>query len=394
MKTRLTLLAVALAAAVAVAGPLSRVESTVPGADSAPVRAIPAIEAERRAAAPATTRTDTGALTPEMLAASRGAVTTRSKNFVLEGLGAGRAELPIAGARARVAVFSATDAGLDARLAGPDGAEVALTPFSRDDLADRDELSKVVAGRGEPGEGTLLLSRDERLAPGRYTLDVRGAAQPVDVVVRDEGGPELVLSMPETGFDRRRPVTIRASLVEGGAPIAGARLVARARGAKGRGVRFAEVEPGRYEATIPAARLASMATFVVEARATTAAGLAVLRHGTIGTLTGDARADLVAAAPAVWTESDVAVAVEVEVAAAGRYYVRGNLVGAGGEPVAWAQDARELSPGRHTLTLRFARETVERAGESDLVLSDVFLMNVTEAPGVKAPTTIDARPLG
>jgi hypothetical protein len=61
----------ALAAALAVAGPLFRVESTVPGADSAPVRAIPAIEAERRAAAPAATRTDTGALTPEMLAAAQ-----------------------------------------------------------------------------------------------------------------------------------------------------------------------------------------------------------------------------------------------------------------------------------------------------------------------------------
>src|SRR5262249_46836859 len=158
------------------------------------------------------------------------------------------------------------------------------------------------------------------------------------------------------------------------------------RGGRHRASRLTEPEPGLYEATIRATRLAASTDFVVEARATTASGLRIVRHGTIGALTGEAHADLVGVAPAVWTDTDVTFDVEVKVQTAGRYYVHGNLVGAAGEPVAWAQAAEELSPGRHTLTLRFAREVVTR---SDVRLSNVYLMNVTEAPGVKAPTTID-----
>jgi hypothetical protein len=374
MKNKLTLSAVTLAVVVCgFAWPRSA-ESTVP-ADVAPTRSIPSLEAERLASTPGLDRTDTGALTAEMAAAARGAVTTRSKNFVLEGVPAGRVKLALAGEGARVAVFSSTDTALDARLVSPAGAEVSLAPFSRNDLVEPGATSKIVEGRN--GDGLLLVSREDRLAPGVYTLEV---SSKVDVVVRDENGPELVLSAPETGFDRRRPVTIQARFVPG------ARVVASVRGAKGRAFRLAETEPGLYQATIPATKLGAMADFVVEARGTTASGLKVVRHGTIGTHTGDAHADLVAAAPAVWTDTDLTYEVEVAVEAAGRYYVRGNLVGPGGEPIAWAQEARDLAPGRHTLTLRFARELVTRP---DARLSDVFLMNVTEAPGVKAPTTID-----
>lgn len=377
-----------VASAILFVGANSAGTSTIP-ADALAPRPIPELEAERLAATENLGRDDCGRLSAEDLAHDRTPIETHSRNFVLEGMTTRRVELPIAGAQARVAVFSATDGQLDATLADPNGNEIALKPYSRAGEEDHTAMSRVQDGRGSATDGVVLVNDYEIAQPGLYALDLRGATAPVDIIVKDASGPDLVLWFEKQSYDARRPVTLKARVVDNGRALEGVRLVARVRGERARTWRFDETEPGVYTATMRPGALRGMPILQVEAKGATEAGIQFQRNGSIGTIVDDANAVLLTARRGGGNDSDLTVEVDVDVTAAGRYYLRANLVGSGDTPIAWAQDARDLQAGRHTLTLRFDRRLAASTG--DLAITDLTLLNVTKAPGVLAPSRVAAR---
>jgi hypothetical protein len=356
--------------------------------DQMPIKSIPEMEAERLSRV-TINRDDTGRLTTEALVQEREPISTHSKLFVMESVKASSVKLPITGEQAKILFFSPSDGNLDVELIDPVGNYVNLVPHSRNKSGESEEFSNLVLGRGNPIDGVMLLADQKQMSPGIYMANVRQSKQPIDIIVNDEGGPELNLSMAENGFDSTIPVTIYARLDDSGSPISGAKLSAKVRGMDSKRFKFEETAPGVYSVKINPSKLDKMTTFIVEASGNTAAGLQFLRHGSIEAITGKSNANLIG----VWKEElnkeNLVVEVKVQVSVQGRYYMRGNLLGPTDEPIAWAQDAQELSPGQHTMTLRFARELINQSGQNrGFKLTDVQLMNTSEMPGVKAPKKI------
>jgi len=384
---KLSVFLIAIILIVAGAAYTQRAQNSTP--DKMPIRSIPAMETERLAREGTPARENTGRLTAEMLQQDRTATASRSTIFVMENVKAANVNLPITGERARIGIFSATDGNLDVQLADPTGGDIPLKPHARN-LNEPDAFSKVTVGRGSATDGVLLITERPQMAPGLYTMNVRQAKSAVDIIVNDEGGPELNVWFADNGRDASTGTTIYAKLVDGTAKISGAQLNARVRGAKGKGIQFSETEPGIYSATLDTSKLSGITTFIVEAKGHTTGGLQVLRHGSIELISGQANAKLIGVVKEEVNATDLTVDVKIKVSATGRYYLRGNLLGAHDEPIAWAQDAQELTAGEHTLTLHFAREVINQSGLSGgFKLSDLELMNTTEMPGIKAAEKIN-----
>jgi hypothetical protein len=297
--------------------------------------------------------------------------------------------LPITGERAKIAFFSASDNQLDVQVSDPTGNALPLAPQSLNNEISN-EVSKVMAGRSNrPEDGVLLLSDRPLTTPGQYAVNVRQSKSPIDIIVNDEGGPELNLWLSDDGRDSSQSVTLYAKLADGQSNILGAQLKAKLRGAKDRSITLTENEPGIYSATLNTAKLSGISTFIVEAKGNTARGFQLLRHGSIDLISGQAHAQLLGIGKEELNDTDLVVEVKINVTAPGRYYVRGNLLGSNDEPIAWAQDAREFTAGPQTLTLRFARELINQSGISaGFKLADVELMNTTDMPGIKASNKI------
>jgi hypothetical protein len=84
-------------------------------------------------------------------------------------------------------------------------------------------------------------------------------------------------------------------------------------------------------------------------------------------------------------DGGLTVDAEVAVRNAGRFHVEATLYDRDGQrPIAWAQEARELAPGRHWMPLRFfGRVLRERAIDGPYVLRFVALSTVTQMPNAK-----------
>ncbi|MEW6729978.1 MAG: hypothetical protein AB1489_01455 [Acidobacteriota bacterium] len=352
------------------------------------LRAIPELEAARLTRE-SNTRSDTGRLTPEALKQAQEIVSSRSTFFVMENVKANTVTLPITSERAKIAVFSPTDGSLDIQLSDPQGNELPVVPHSRNSSVEQDEISKLVRGRGNPADGVLLISDRKQTIPGEYTLNVRQASSPIDIIVNDEGGLELNVWFSDNGLDNNQSTTLNAKLMDGEAIVTGAKVNARVRGFDKK-LAFTESAPGLYSATIDTTKYDGMVNFIIEAKGNRASGSRFLRHGNIELITGQSHAKLLGIGKEQLTETDLTVDVQIQVTAAGRYYLRGNLLSSTDEPIAWAQDARELTPGRHTLTLHFARQVIEQSGQTaGFKVSDIELMNTTVVPAIKATGKIN-----
>jgi hypothetical protein len=84
-------------------------------------------------------------------------------------------------------------------------------------------------------------------------------------------------------------------------------------------------------------------------------------------------------------DGGLTVEAEVEVRNPGRFHIEASLYDRNGQrPVAWAQDAAELPPGRHWMPLRyFGRVLHERGIDGPYVLRFVALSTVTQMPNAK-----------
>jgi hypothetical protein len=361
--------------------------STVAVAVNAPrtPHAIPSLEGERTQAS-VSKRGDTGRLTREALAQQQAAVSTRSSIFTIENVTAPRVDLPITGDRARIAVASDTDRDLDVRLDGPAGVELATTSFGRTGPSDASNQKVVVQGRGDVGRGALLVSDERAIVPGTYALTIRRSNSPVQIYVNDVGGPELILRLSETACDDRQPVTLNAELRDGRGPLTGADITARI-GTEDC-IRLVETAPGNYSATIVPSEfdLNGTARVSVRAEGRTRDGLRLLRNGDVDLITARAHAEVVEVSREELTETDLVVPIRIRVTAPGRFHARANLLGLDGDPIAWAQDARDLPIGEHVLTLRFDRTALGEHG-SDFELSNLRVMDVTAIPGITVPGT-------
>jgi hypothetical protein len=361
--------------------------STVAVAVNAPrtPRSIPALEAERTQTG-TSKRGDTGRLTREALAQQQAAVSTRSSIFTIENVTAARIDLPITGSRARIAVASNVDRDLDVRLDGPAGVELSTTAFGRTGPAEEGGQDKVVPGRGDAGRGALVVTDERAIAPGTYSLTIRRSTSPVHVYVNDAGGPELILRLSETACDDRQPVTLHAELRDARGPLTGARMTAGI----GTDVPLPLVEgaPGSYSVSIVPSDLglSGIVRFSVRAEGTTREGLRLVRDGDVDLIVGRARAEVLETGRQELTETDLVVPVRIRVSTPGRFHARANLLGPGGEPIAWAQDARDLPTGEHTLTLRFDRSLAGEYG-SGVTLSNLRVVDATTMPGVTVPDT-------
>lgn len=352
-------------------------------------QSLPVLETERLAREPGIKRDDTGRLTAEAMSMEHETISTRSTLFVMENVKESNVNLPITGDRAKIGVFSPTDGNLDIRIQDATGNDVPVKPHARN-LDDQDSLSRVTVGRGNPNDGSLLVSDRTQLNPGLYKLNILQSRTPVDIIVNDQGGPELNIWLAGNGRDSGKGTTVYAKLVDATGNISGAKLVVKVKGAKGSSIQMSETEPGIYSAVVDNNKFAGINTLLVEAKGNTKQGLNLVRNGSIDIISGKANAKLMGIVNEELTETDLVVTVNVKVTANGRYYLRGNLLGSNNEPIAWAQDAQQLTPGKHTLSLRFARELINQSGfNTGLKVSDVELMNTTEMPGIKAAEKID-----
>ncbi len=363
------------------------VENSTP--DKIRVKSIPQLETERLAKETSFNRTDTGRLTPEALNQESETIKTHSTIFVMEGVQSNSITLPITGDRAKIGVFSAQDGSLDIQLSDPSGGDIPVVPHSRDSQISSNEMSQVVMGRGGVKDGVLFITDRKQMTPGNYIVNVRQSNAPVDIIVNDEGGPELNVWLSNNGRDSKKGVTIYAELKDGESSMLNAQLVARVKGTDTK-ITLTETTPGVYSTNFNTAKFEELQTLIIEAKGRTTQGLDLLRSGSIDVIAGKSNAKLLGVGQETLTDSDLVVEVNVKVTAPGRYYVRGNILGNAGEPIAWAQDAQELTAGNHTLTLKFAKEILNQSGfTSGFKLSGVELMNTTNMPGIKAAEKID-----
>lgn len=90
-------------------------------------------------------------------------------------------------------------------------------------------------------------------------------------------------------------------------------------------------------------------------------------------------------------DGDLVVSAEVEVAEAGRFHLAGTLAAADGDPLAWAQAAAELAPGRHWLDLAFYGLALrERGVAGPYRLASVALATTTAMPNALSDLVEDA----
>lgn len=353
------------------------------------IKSIPQLETERLAKEPSINRGDTGRLSQQALNQESQQIATHSTLFVMEGVKDQSIILPISGDRARIGIFSAQDGKLDVQLSDPHGADVPVVPHSRNAQIPDQEMSKMVMGRGQAKDGVLLVTDRKEMIPGDYLVSVRQANAPIDIVVNDVGGPQLNIWLDDNGRDSKKGVTIFAQLQDGEKSVLGAQLTAKIKGTNNK-LTLNETKPGVYSATVNTSNLDGIQTLIVEAKGHSNQGLNLLRHGSIDVIAGKSNAKLLGIGQETLTNTDLVVEVNVKVTAPGRYYVHGNLLGSNDEPIAWAQDAQELTPGNHTLTLHFSKEVINNSGFSGgFKLSGVELMNTTNMPGIKAAEKID-----
>src|SRR5262249_16853421 len=170
--------------------------------------------------------------------------------------------LPVTSERAKISFFSPTDGELDVQLVDPSGNDLSVVPHVRNSSAGSDIFSNITIGRGNLQDGVLLTSDKDKIVPGLYLANIRQSKTPVDIIVNDEGGPEMNVWLGENGIDNSQPITLFAKIIDtdGKSMISGAQLSAKMRGSKGKGIDLFENEPDIYSAKIEASKIDAMTT--------------------------------------------------------------------------------------------------------------------------------------
>ncbi|HEX6202019.1 MAG TPA: hypothetical protein VF100_03380 [Thermoanaerobaculia bacterium] len=90
-------------------------------------------------------------------------------------------------------------------------------------------------------------------------------------------------------------------------------------------------------------------------------------------------------------DGDLVVSAEIEVTEAGRFHLAGTLAAVNGDPLAWAQAAAELEPGRHWLDLAFYGLALrERGVAGPYRLASLALATTTAMPNALSDLVEDA----
>ena len=216
--------------------------------------------------------------------------------------------------------------------------------------------------------------------------------------------PRLRVWSGEVGFVAPEPVTLYATLEgPGGAALAGGVVTGVVRDAGGAVVgRVVYADDGtgpdaRAGDGIRTARLTLEPDEVPElAEAFLVEVLATLPDGTIRTVAGgflysDPWARLTGRFRNEVRDGDLVVLAQVEVERSGRFYLEGTLHAPSGEPLAWAQAARELEPGRHWMELAYYGLVFHERGVAGPVrLGRVALSTTGAMPNALGPVLEDA----
>jgi hypothetical protein len=240
--------------------------------------------------------------------------------------------------------------------------------------------------------GTCAFRLKPELGAGRFILRAAGAAEPkrrYAVHVFDRNG-SVVLSIQaeRDAYLAGQELVVTARLEDGGRPARAQALAAVVRAPSGREEAL-KLEPagrGRWQGRVPLFAEEEWAPGLWEAHvlaAGSARGLAFRRFVKTAfavavptaRLDGEAVVDRRAA-----RRRELAVHLGLEVAAEGRYEVRGVLFGtdeAGRKrPLAAASGAAWLEPGQRQLTLAFERKALDRSGlSSPFEVRDVQLLD-------------------
>ncbi len=289
---------------------------------------------------------------------------------------------PAAAAAARpspgaVAVATATAAG------NTGGVESAAKAFGRATAEDYRRRARYPHSSQPLAEGEDPLLRDREVSP---------------ITAAGEGGAEPTLTVfPEqVSFQSPEPVRLFAYLSASGERLpAGeitaevldqnlqplASLVYRDDGEEG----DATAGDRLYSALFQPGDLLGdrlSASFMVRVRATTAGG--ERRDATTGFLYGSPDAVLSGRFRDSLDGGDLLIGAEVEVRAAGRFHLEASLYAPDGRPLAWAQNAAELSPGRQWISLRYYGLILHEQGiDGPYRLRFAALSTTTRMPNAK-----------
>lgn len=238
-------------------------------------------------------------------------------------------------------------------------------------LADAEELEK---GFAPFSQGTTVFRIDPALGAGRFELVVPQASGAAIVhVYEPESTTSLELALDRVSYQKGQPMVLRARLVDDESRVRVTQIGGLITAPDGQvyDIRFKAEAGGGFSASLPAdfAAAGQMGLYEVETFVT---GTTVK-----GRVLRDARTAFAYTVPSArfhgsartvavkLRDPNVALEVDVEVAAASRYQIHAVLYGttAGGEkiPVAVAQSAAMLQPGIHALPLTFGPEVLDGA---------------------------------
>jgi hypothetical protein len=271
------------------------------------------------------------------------------------------------------------------------------TPGDLGDLLDEPKMASVARLAADeyrqrarfPRFSQPLVDGDDPILRERQVSPIHG---------RGEGGAEPVLTVfPEqVSFEDPEPVRLYAFLSVGGERVpANAILgelqtadlvplgpvVFRDDGAGGDGV----AGDALYSAVFDLAenlRAELSASYLVRVQALTMEGEE--RAAATGILYSSPHAKLTGRFRDRRDGGDLLIEAEVEVRADGRFHLEGSLYSSSERPIAWAQAAMELPPGRHWLGLRYFGLVLHESGiDGPYVLRYAALSTTSQMPNAK-----------
>ena len=208
--------------------------------------------------------------------------------------------------------------------------------------------------------------------------------------------PTLVVEPKQVSFEAPEAVVIEARLEEGGSPVPAEKIQAEVRAEDetivaqlelhddgragdpdaGDGVYTARFVPGTGD--VPELKGA----YLVDVDATTSEG--ELRNATTGFLYSVPSARLTGHYRDTLVGGNLVVEAEVQVAQRGRFHLEATLAAADGTPIAWAQNAALLEPGRSWIPLTFFGLALRESGrDGPYALASVALSTTGEMPNQK-----------
>jgi len=256
-----------------------------------------------------------------------------------------------------------------ARAPTPDVAGV----LGVDGEAGKQQLAEALEGMPRPGALSELAAKSyrERARFPPWTEPIRNG---VDPLLRDrtvtpghsfprDAEPVLWAEPAASSFQAPGPVTVRARLVEGGSLVPARSIEGEIRNQAGEVVDRVDFRDAGgegdeaagdrvYTAHLPAARAEGLAgSYLVQVDALTREGAE--RTAVTGFLYSVPASHLTGRFRDQVVEGNLVIEAEIEVLEESRVHLEGTVGTRGGEPLAWAQNATSLAPGRHWLPLTF-----------------------------------------